>query len=658
MNYIKARIAQKIDTADRLASSGLTPLEGESVFSRSGAEIACKIGDGDTHITRLPYLSLPLRDNVPIHSIYDTFKTYWRKANAGDLSYKSISGTAGTKWNGMYFKIPNNSDGKTEENENHPKIEGEDYKRKAINCSTLAQLILLGIPYNESLYGVDYKSDNASNYKYTFNPEESNKKYFYNLWSSPYNFSFQDINKDNYNNYFLAERMLSRMAELGTEVSSISSIWQWKPYNTLTSGGKQASDTTNFSWVDYIDVINDLREAEPGDLIFWNNDGETEVDPRKVSHVVTVLDRISYDSSNPNQPLLLLAEATSSSKDGQGGGVQASYYQYDIRNIKEMGAAADVSALPDYVGNTIYKKSTINLKAAPILRYNKVGDNEYTPCYGTETISSGDTTIRVSRPYDGDYLKIGENNNYYKIFQDYYITFNKEEASETTLKKTSFALRDNGGNIYCKIPTDANIYYLYKEQSSADEEFKTKTQSGTNEHKIPKFICRPDYHTVIYEKPAAFRKINANSAEEYIVSDGNNADIITLLIDNVTTESSTSMNKICKLYIKIMGKENGSETYKEITRHYIPNPVPSASYSGIKIPVIINSWVSNSKENDIFKSTNTIKIKICYEYYDKTDSTFKTKESSYSNTILRKVGVTGKGSMSEFSKPRILEEDD
>jgi hypothetical protein len=126
-------------------------------------------------------------------------------------------------------------------------------------------------------------------------------------------------------------------------------------------------DTT--SWYDCITPVSDLRNAQPGDLIFWNNDGEKEDHPRAVSHVVLVLDRLSYDSDNPDQPLLLLAEATSRSSIG----VQTCYYMYDTRNSIKRDTAGKI----EYETEVIDGEVVFKYKDGKKIPKRVVGSNEH-----------------------------------------------------------------------------------------------------------------------------------------------------------------------------------------------------------------------------------------------------------------------------------------
>jgi hypothetical protein len=106
-------------------------------------------------------------------------------------------------------------------------------------------------------------------------------RYSFNMYGAD-----SEINEKNYEAYFIARRQLARCRELGLEIPASSLDW-WPKYKE------------NEGWYSYIQPTSDLREAKPGDLVFWNTHGEN-LDPRDVTHVVMVLARLSYDSRNPN----------------------------------------------------------------------------------------------------------------------------------------------------------------------------------------------------------------------------------------------------------------------------------------------------------------------------------------------------------------------
>ena len=623
---INTRIQQNFVTKSYLDTSSSQMLSGEIAFAKDSSDVSnllFKIGDGTTLAQDLPYYTLLLKDSnkAPIHDIYSTFRTYWRQ---NGLEYASNEDS--TKIVGM--KINNT-------------------KPTAINCSTLANSLLLNIPYDKSRYCKTFGGTKEPDITNPITLENTNNKYFVNLWSNPWEWSnFKTINSDNYNNYFLAKRMLSRMTELGMEIPAIRDIWQCKNYadrsknegteNELREGVKLDS------WVEKIGVVNDLREAQPGDLVFWNNDGETETDPRAVSHVVTVLDRISYDSYNQNQPLLLIAEATSSAstKDGLGNGIQASYYMYDNTDYVKM--------IEDST-NGKYYKAQVNLSTAPIPRYVKNGEN-YIPCYSHKD--------GYSVPGQGDYIRTSKE-TYAKIFQDYYI--GKKYISEDNFTDYALKVYDfNGDEISnTKIQFEINKKYIQSEDDNKKQ--------GCNEHKIPKFICRPkynflskpsegnDFQTVSKVGETAYRLTSENINSSDLENEStpykkkDKSEIVTIVIEDIKPGVSSG-DTLISTYVQILGKsqveiakDKYSYRYEEILRYYIPEAVKGTTNSHtVKLPIIVNSQVSSSKQDEKCFTSNLIQIKICSEVKEiNGDNTiFKTKIIPYTENIKAKIGVT------------------
>lgn len=327
--------------------------------------------------------------NVPINDIYECFKSYWNAVYKNDeiadqtyknypdpFIYASVDSTDANS-EGYQIKIDNSGNivvdmasgltnigrrnamwfgGSTQRIPlyafNPTYVNGNlTYKLKQpINCSTLASLCVLGIPYDESRYGKARKAYNITN-PYTYTNSNGNPVTIPAMYKdendeivikNSFNFFGKDIpiDSENYNAYFITPRMLGRFQELGLEQNSLH--LDWYPKNSL-------ADT----WYDYIAPSSDLREAKQGDLIFWNNNGESTKNPRRVSHVVLVLDRLSFDSHNPNQPLLLVAEATSTSDIG----VQVSYYMYDTSS--QSGAlGTNEHLIPKFICRPKYKRLT------------------------------------------------------------------------------------------------------------------------------------------------------------------------------------------------------------------------------------------------------------------------------------------------------------
>ena len=215
------------------------------------------------------------------------------------------------------------------------------YYGQPINCSTLTNLVVMGIPYEKSKYS---KNWSRSNYKITLNEEDANSN---NKIKVDYNFNIfgkdRDIYSGNYNSGFITQRQLALCRELGIEIPALHMDWQ----------PKTAENLSEQSWYNLIAPCSDLREAQPGDLIFWNTKGDERANPRDVSHVILMLARISYDSGNPEQPLFLFAEATSASKEG--GGVQLSYYIYDTSTS---GSGCKQHKVPKYICRPKYEYIT------------------------------------------------------------------------------------------------------------------------------------------------------------------------------------------------------------------------------------------------------------------------------------------------------------
>ena len=283
---------------------------------------------------------------VPINKILDVFLSYLNSQYEYDdgtiispaLVYSSINSdgykvdksnntigdkveTAGRK-NGMCFDDLNQVS----------RYKIGDYYGQPINCSTLTNLVIMGIPYEKSKYS---KNWSRSNYKVTLNEEDANTN---NKIKVDYNFNIfgkdRAIYSGNYNSGFITQRQLALCRELGIEIPALHMEWQ----------PKTAENLSEQSWYSLIAPCSDLREAQPGDLIFWNTKGEERANPRDVSHVILMLARISYDSNNSEQPLFLFAEATSASK--KGGGVQLSYYIYDTSTD---GAGSKQHKIPKYI---------------------------------------------------------------------------------------------------------------------------------------------------------------------------------------------------------------------------------------------------------------------------------------------------------------------
>lgn len=85
-------------------------------------------------------------------------------------------------------------------------------KGQPINCSTIAGLVTMGIPYEESRYNKALTSYDISNI--------SNIKNSFNLYGKT-----GIINKSNYNKYFTSERQLARCQELGLEKEALHMSW-------------------------------------------------------------------------------------------------------------------------------------------------------------------------------------------------------------------------------------------------------------------------------------------------------------------------------------------------------------------------------------------------------------------------------------------------
>jgi hypothetical protein len=534
-----------------------------------------KVGEADSEGRPQTFKELPwssaqasdVPDNVkqsvvPINDIYKVFKSYWnakydtgyKHSETGDpiliddpLIYSSIQNNPGKKLtievendyvstsiadtakivttagrrNGMWF------DSEEVDGVVQPKAEripmfafttdedktvySVEKSGQPINCSTLAGLVTLGIPYEESRYNRSdldsYDISAMSNIENSFNLFGKNAV----------------IDYSNYKRYFITERQLARYQELGLEKESLH--MSWVPKET-------ADDTT--SWYDCITPVSDLRNAQPGDLVFWNNDGEKKSDPRAVSHVTLVLDRLSYDSSNPDQPLLLLAEATS----GSSLGIQTCYYMYDTRNLPKRDEEGILIAKTDEDDNIIYQKDA-----------------------------------------NGDYI----------------------DAKDV----------------------DGNLIYEYAEDSTLVTVKLPVPESatGTNEHKIPKFICRPKYQRLTEE---SYQDITPKSSEEYkiissfmgngiaytrITCDGSDRRLITMEFDwkpkdAVIEWESETIDDVTTYKVK---KRDGGKGhylsiwhggYGEVLRHYVPNVSSDITYR-VKVVIPLGAYVSTSKVNEI-----------------------------------------------------------
>lgn len=335
-----------------------------------------------------------VNNEVYINDIYEVFKTYW---NAKDLTYASITddsynakgnvdiSNAGQR-NGMWF-------GSSKKVQSYKFEDGKT--GKPINCSTLANLVMLGIPYEESKYNNDLTS--------YFVPEMSNIKSSFNLYGDDIK-----IDKSNYKAYFITPRMLDRFTEMGLEIPALR--YEWKPKSTATSRSK---------WIDFIGVTSDLNEARIGDIIFWNTHDKSEFDPREVSHCCIVLDRLSYNSTNTNQPLLLLAEATRTL------GVQVSYYIYDTTERKGVTGTFE-HRVPKYICRPVYRAlSSEHSKPDDDVDYNAVVNSnglfiKINPKLGQENTKELYTIIFDWIPVDdSSYLSIANPDNISKSIKHY-----------------------------------------------------------------------------------------------------------------------------------------------------------------------------------------------------------------------------------------------
>lgn len=523
--------------------------------------------------------------SVPINDIYKVFQSYWQQG-ANNLVYTSIteSNISGSvenagRRNGMWFQSGENLR-KYTFNKN-----GTNKTGYPINCSSLAGLVALGIPYDKSRYTINSKAKYTqadSTYGYTFNMYGDNVV----------------IDHTNYNSYFKADRQLSRCRELGLEIPALHLEWKTKP---LKSNGKPAG-----TWYDIITPHSDLREAQPGDLIFWNNDGDSEADPRKVSHVVLVLARLSYDSRNPNQPLLLLAEATAASKTE----VQICYYIYDDRGLYTISKNND----GDY----------IKLNSQPEDLYYRDGEaNDY-----------------AADEYRGQYLSL-EGNSYVQVINDFYI---KNTASVKKARYTRKRVEDNweytqnnNGNYirYYHLNGDNKPVLKYHSlncsDSSAVYKYKAEKIEGTNEHKIPKFICRPKYKrlTSVPYKDISEMK-NIGNSDYKVTTDSNNykieikntdinqPELITLEFDWKTPDDYDA-----EFYFRLMGQSGSTEVVA--MRFYIPDVQRNTKYSNVRLIVPINAWVSSSKGTNIAKTSNIIKLQVVTKKNDGSTSNSQPK---------------------------------
>ena len=522
--------------------------------------------------TMIPGFSV---EHVPINDIYNVFKSYW---NAGGFTYASadddgyrkktdgtfdttITSKAGRR-NGMWFysdtKVQTYNFGK-DKNDN-------DRIGKPINCSTIASLVTLGIPYSESKYNKSLSSYNISSISGVQNS--------FSLYGDGV-----IINADNYDAYFLTPRMLSGYAEQGLEVTALR--YDWK-----------AKDTESGSWYDIIAPTSDLREARPGDLIFWNNGGNLgKLDPRDVTHVVLVLDRISYDSSNPEQPLLLLAEATEFSSTG----IQVSYYMYDDRSL--------ITFTENAGGGYIQLNKSIADETVSKYLYSQTEDGY------------------VKDAACGTYLKIGVD-TYVEILNNQYIRNNDSvRAVRYNSVGTTYSQSSTGALVKCY--SDDVAGYISLTTATVDGvvsvvKYASSKIEGTNEHKIPKFICRPKYKRLVNSAYSDISETEDYSEAEITATSATETTAKVKKITFTDADATSGKKDVYTLEFD-WTTQTGSGHYlsirtsdKEAFRHYIPNCMGGTTYKKVKIVVPINAAISTSKQNELGNMGADIRLQEVY----------------------------------------------
>lgn len=519
--------------------------------------------------------------------------------------------TEGGKHNGMYFGnseiipryavLSKATDRQEIEGKITTVVTGYNFKHgQPINCSTLSALLTLGIPYTASKY------NNQEDYDIKELAETYGMKYSFNMYGAD-----SKINKENYEAYFIARRQLARFRELGLEIPALSQDW-WPKYKE------------NEGWYDYIQPTSDLREAQPGDLVFWNTHGEN-LDPRDVTHVVMVLARLSYDSRNPNQPLLLLAEATSSADLG----VQVSYYMYDVSDQKEMveddNNDSEVSkyiqlADPITDWRYIYDSDSGNYRFSP-----NTGDYIKIPHYKIKDDPNSYTS--------GDYVFVKLINNSFIEYttEVQNACFEDPKDNELKLKYFDNPSYPNGG-------TEQYYHSLILKDNSPITYIIKRNVEGTRENRIPKFICRPKYVKTELGKTEGYSlaeelieyNYSDNLTEGYAIdknendslkitgafirSNPNNAEgnikcgeVISLEFDWKTVEviqnAPFNPDAVGEHYLSF--RQNSNE---DMLIHSIPYCLPNTKYEKVRFVIPLQSYLSSSKGNQIDEISDTIYI--------------------------------------------------
>lgn len=545
---------------------------------------------------------------VPINDIYNVFKTYW---NANSFVYTSMTESGKTtsggsdidkagRRNAMWFGKSGDSNIPIQM---YQFTKGSSTKEGfPINCSSLAALVTLGIPYDKSRY--------TQNSKVNYELSDCTGGYTFNMYGDD---SIIDIT--NYNTYFKADRQLSRCRELGLEIPALHLEWTPKAF---IKANKPLT-----SWYDVISPNSDLREAKPGDLIFWNNDGNSESDPRVVSHVVLVLARLSYDSRNPNQPLLLLAEATAASDEG----VQICYYMYDDNSEVEF-----LKHTRTFNGPGCYieeEEEDITIPAKDKMyedeaEYLKIKTEQLEELKNYLYLKSNDDIYKKSK--NGNYLRLitGE---YIKIYNDLYIP-NNDNVSRARYQTNGTTQNDNGVTLKCGTSSKNKIFNFttektfYKVSDSSEKQEQTvvitysqEKVEGTNEHKIPKFICRPKYKRLQLEPYVDISK--PIESADYGISKDTRKDQKIITFTNTDKELYTlEFNwKPCKQTTDTPPKPiteqklvilNDSD--KELLFYTLPDIQGGDTYKRIRLIIPTNSQISTSKKNKIGKIGKKIRI--------------------------------------------------
>lgn len=170
-------------------------------------------------------------------------------------------------------------------------------------------------------------------------------------------------------------------------------------------------------------------------------------------------------------------------------------------------------------------------------------------------------------------------------------------------------------------------YYMYDTRDITEvdpETEETKKVTGTNEHKIPKFICRPKYQRLtdtpytdispVYIKASVVETdsisspysvtptINTSTGEASTVitcnSDSTDRRLVTIEFDWTPKNSNN--------FLSIRNGQDQGEV--EILRHYVPNCSAKVPYR-VKLVVPLYGFISTSKKNELATLQNQLVIK-------------------------------------------------